>query len=134
MEEIWLGRPPPGPPGPVTGCWIRARPGEWAGSPQALQVSVCLSCGHGSPEGAKFSAQSVVPRWLRLSTLAGRLAEALFAQGRIEEAQQISEHAQAAAPPSDIDAHARWRAARAKVLARSGQFPPRGPCWTRRRH
>ena len=58
-----------------------------------------------------------------LSTVAGFLAETLCAQGRLGEAQQMTEEAQAAAPPGDIDAQARWRAARAKVLARSGQFP-----------
>jgi tetratricopeptide (TPR) repeat protein len=58
-----------------------------------------------------------------LSSLAGRLAKALYAQGRLDEAQQMTEEAQAAAPPGDIDAQAQWRTARAKVLARSGQFP-----------
>jgi tetratricopeptide (TPR) repeat protein len=57
-----------------------------------------------------------------LSSIAGRLAEALYAQGRLDEAQQMTEEAQAAAAPDDLDAQARWRAARAKVLARSGQF------------
>jgi hypothetical protein len=47
----------------------------------------------------------------------------LYAQGRLDEAQQMTEEAQAAAGPADIDAQARWRAARAKVLARGGQFP-----------
>ncbi len=58
-----------------------------------------------------------------LSSVAGWLAEALYAQGRLDEAQQIAEEAQAAAAPDDIDAQARWRAARAKVLARAGRFP-----------
>ena len=58
-----------------------------------------------------------------LSTVAGLLAEALYAQGRLGEAQQMTEEAQAAATSGDIDAQARWRAARAKVLARSGQVP-----------
>jgi tetratricopeptide (TPR) repeat protein len=58
-----------------------------------------------------------------LSSVAGSLAEALYAQGRLDEAQQMTEEAQAAATPSDIDTQARWRSARAKVLARSGQFP-----------
>jgi tetratricopeptide (TPR) repeat protein len=57
------------------------------------------------------------------STIAGKLAEALYALGRFDEAQQITEEAQAAATPDDIDAHARWRIARAKVLARRGEFP-----------
>jgi class 3 adenylate cyclase/tetratricopeptide (TPR) repeat protein len=58
-----------------------------------------------------------------LSSVAGLLAEVLYAQGRLAEAQQMTEQAQAAAAPGDIDAQARWRAARAKVLARGGQFP-----------
>ncbi|HEV8278207.1 MAG TPA: adenylate/guanylate cyclase domain-containing protein [Streptosporangiaceae bacterium] len=58
-----------------------------------------------------------------LSTVAGWLAEALYAQGRLDEARQMTEQAQAAAAPADIDAQARWRAARAKVLAQAGQFP-----------
>ena len=35
----------------------------------------------------------------------------------------MTEEGQAAAAPGDVDAQARWRAARAKVLARGGQFP-----------
>jgi tetratricopeptide (TPR) repeat protein len=58
-----------------------------------------------------------------LSSIAGLLAEALYAQGRLDEAQQMTEEAQAAATPCDIDAQAHWRAARAKLLARGGQFP-----------
>jgi predicted ATPase/class 3 adenylate cyclase len=57
-----------------------------------------------------------------LSTYAGSLAEALYAQGRLDEAQQVTEEAQAATPPGDIDDQARWRTVRAKVLARRGQF------------
>jgi class 3 adenylate cyclase len=58
-----------------------------------------------------------------LSTVAGWLAEALYAQGRLGEARQMTEEAQAAAGSADIDAQARWRAVRAKVLTRAGQFP-----------
>jgi tetratricopeptide (TPR) repeat protein len=57
-----------------------------------------------------------------LSTVAGMLAEALYAQGQVDEAQQLTEEAQAAGVPGDIDAQVRWRAARAKLLARSSQF------------
>ena len=59
----------------------------------------------------------------QLSSAAGMLAEALYAQGRLDQAQQMTQQAQAAAAPDDTDAQARWRAARAKVLARAGQFP-----------
>jgi ATP/maltotriose-dependent transcriptional regulator MalT len=58
-----------------------------------------------------------------LSTIASMLAEALYVQGRLDEAQQMIEEAQAAASPDDIDSQARWRATRAKLLARRGQFP-----------
>src|SRR5262245_56318046 len=57
------------------------------------------------------------------STAASWLAEALYAQGRLDEAQQVTEEAKEATMPSDIDAQARWRTIRAKLLARRGQFP-----------
>jgi class 3 adenylate cyclase/tetratricopeptide (TPR) repeat protein len=58
-----------------------------------------------------------------LATIAGVLAEAVYLQGRLDEAQQLTEEAQALAAADDIDAQARWRATRAKLLARRGQFP-----------
>ena len=58
-----------------------------------------------------------------LTTLDGFFAEALYAQGRLDEAQRITEEAQASASADDIDAQTRWRVARAKVLARGGQYP-----------
>ncbi|MGN6171624.1 MAG: hypothetical protein ACTHPS_01470 [Streptosporangiaceae bacterium] len=57
------------------------------------------------------------------SSLVGWLAEALYAQGRLDEAQQMTEEAEAATGPDDIDAQARWRTTRAKLLARRGQVP-----------
>ena len=50
------------------------------------------------------------------------LAEAVYAQGRYDEAQRLTEDSEALAPDEDLDAQARWRATRAKVLARRGQF------------
>ena len=57
-----------------------------------------------------------------LATRLGCLAEAVYAQGRFAEAEQLSERveAMAAQDPSDIDPQFRWRAVRAKVLARRG--------------
>jgi tetratricopeptide (TPR) repeat protein len=69
-----------------------------------------------------YEALHATGDWGPLSTLASRFAEVLYAQDRFEEAQQMTEQAQADAPPGDIDAQARWRVARAKLLARSGQF------------
>ena len=51
------------------------------------------------------------------------LAEAVYAQGRLGEAQQLTEELQADAGADDADAQTRWRATRAKLLARRGQFP-----------
>ncbi len=56
-------------------------------------------------------------------TITSLLAEALYAQGRLDEAQRMTEETQAAAVPDDIETQARWRATRAKLLARRGQFP-----------
>jgi predicted ATPase/class 3 adenylate cyclase len=58
-----------------------------------------------------------------LSSVAGSLAGALYAQGRLDEAQQLTEEAQAATIPGDIDAQAQWRVTRARLLARGGHFP-----------
>ena len=54
--------------------------------------------------------------------LAAGLAEAKYALGRFGEAHQLTEEAEALAAADDLDAQARWRATRAKVLAQRGQF------------
>jgi hypothetical protein len=58
-----------------------------------------------------------------LATFAGMLAEAVYLQGRLDEAQRLTEEAEALAAGDDLDAQVRWRATRAKLLARRGQFP-----------
>jgi len=58
-----------------------------------------------------------------LSLAASGLAEALYAQGCFEEAQQMSEQAEATAGPDDFDPQARWKIVRVKLLAQRGQFP-----------
>jgi len=57
-----------------------------------------------------------------LSSLAPRLADALFAQGRDEEALRLTELAEPLGVPEDADAQVSWRRVRAKVLARRGEF------------
>ena len=57
------------------------------------------------------------------ATAATILAEAAYAQGRLGQALQLTKEAEALAPPGDPDPQARWRATRAKVLARRGQYP-----------
>jgi len=58
-----------------------------------------------------------------LSSFAGALAGVLYAQGRLDDAYQMTEEAQAAAADDDFDAQARWRVTRAKLLAGRGEFP-----------
>jgi tetratricopeptide (TPR) repeat protein len=52
------------------------------------------------------------------------LAEAAYAQGRLGQAQRLTEEAEAlVGADDDFDAQGRWRATRAKLLARRGQHP-----------
>src|SRR5262249_17361144 len=57
------------------------------------------------------------------ATAATILAEAAYAQDKLGQALRLAEEAEAFAGPDDSDAQARWRATRAKLLARRGQFP-----------
>src|SRR3954447_21258633 len=56
-----------------------------------------------------------------LSSVAGLLAEAMVAQGRLEEAEALSLEVEEIAADDDVDAQTLWRLARAKVLARRGE-------------
>ena len=51
------------------------------------------------------------------------LAEAAYAQGRFNQALRLTEEAETLAGADDYEAQGRWRATRAKLLARRGQFP-----------
>jgi class 3 adenylate cyclase/tetratricopeptide (TPR) repeat protein len=55
------------------------------------------------------------------STLAGLLAEALFHQGRYDEADQFTAISKEIAAPDDVSSQFLWRTVRAKVLAAEGQ-------------
>jgi class 3 adenylate cyclase/tetratricopeptide (TPR) repeat protein len=57
-----------------------------------------------------------------LSATAGYLAEALYAQGRYEEAFRYTEEGERAAAADDVLSQFLWRAVRAKVLARRGEL------------
>jgi hypothetical protein len=56
------------------------------------------------------------------ATLATFLGEAAYAQGHFDQALRLTEEAEAFAVADDFDAQGRWRATRAKLLARRGQF------------
>jgi non-specific serine/threonine protein kinase len=55
------------------------------------------------------------------STAVAFLAEVLCAQGRLDEAQLLTEDAEALAGAGDVASQAQWRATRAKLLARRGE-------------
>ena len=57
------------------------------------------------------------------ASLATWLAEAVYAQARFGEALRLTEEAEALGGLDDYEVQGRWRATRAKLLARRGQFP-----------
>jgi len=71
--------------------------------------------------GGYEALREVGERGFRAS-IGALLAEAVYAQGRLAEAQQLTDEAAEIAVNGDIDAHVRWRAIGAKLLARRGQF------------
>ena len=56
-----------------------------------------------------------------LSTMATLLAEALYAQGRLDEAEAAVQRSREVATSDDFNAQAAWRAGQAKILARRGE-------------
>lgn len=54
------------------------------------------------------------------STIAGLLAQALFLQGRLEEAEGFSRVGELACDEADIEAQAMWMQSRARILASRG--------------
>jgi tetratricopeptide (TPR) repeat protein len=55
-----------------------------------------------------------------IATVAALLAEALFRQGRLEEADAFSKESEATAAEDDVASQVLWRIARAKIVARGG--------------
>src|SRR5262245_66110157 len=56
------------------------------------------------------------------STVAGYLAAAVYAQGRFDEALELSRTAEELAADDDVTSQAFWRSVRAKVEPRSGRL------------
>ena len=57
-----------------------------------------------------------------LASTAPHLGDILYAQGRYDEAHQLSEFTERITIEGDVDAEVRWRWLRAKTLARRGQY------------
>ena len=83
-----------------------------AGEPAAAEAKLRQGCETLRAMGERGYLASCLPR----------LAEAVYAQGRLGEADQLTREAEALAAADDLDAQTRWRATRAKVLARRGHF------------
>jgi ATP/maltotriose-dependent transcriptional regulator MalT len=56
------------------------------------------------------------------STLAGELAQSIYAQGRYEEAERFAGISKEAAASDDVTSQSLWRGVRAKVLAQRGEL------------
>jgi tetratricopeptide (TPR) repeat protein len=59
-----------------------------------------------------------------LCSMATVLAQAVYAQGRYDEAEELAREAQQTAQPNDVHSHIVSRSTQAKVLARRGDFVP----------
>ena len=81
-----------------------------AGDPVAAEREAATAC-----DGLEASGEKGF-----LSTMATLLAEALYAQGRLDEAEAAVERSREAATSDDFNAQAAWRASQAKILARRG--------------
>ncbi len=57
-----------------------------------------------------------------LPTVAALLSEALFRQGRDDEAEELTRESESVAAPEDVASQSLWRSVRAKVLARRGRL------------
>ena len=65
--------------------------------------------------------QTMGERYLS-STMEGHLAQTTYVLGRIEDARELSELAEASAAEDDPQSQALWRSVRAKALAQHGEF------------
>jgi tetratricopeptide (TPR) repeat protein len=81
---------------------------DWAGGEQALRESYELS--------------ERIGERTYLSTIAGYLGEAVYRQGRIDEAERLSEVSEELGATEDRLNEATWRVLRARVYAARGDF------------
>jgi tetratricopeptide (TPR) repeat protein len=82
---------------------------------------------HGDPVAAEaelrpaYDALKKIGEKSHFSSIAHGLATAVYAQGRLEEAEQLIRECEEACRANDIHSHILWRSTRAKVLARRGE-------------
>jgi class 3 adenylate cyclase len=98
----------------------------WRAGPLAQEAGWIELLG-GDPAAAEdelrrgYETLSAIGEVSWLSTVAGILAEAIYAQGRYEEAKRFTRISEQAAAADDVYSHVLWRSVRAKVLAREGE-------------
>jgi tetratricopeptide (TPR) repeat protein len=71
---------------------------------------------------ANYEILERVSDWGHLSSSAPEMGDAVYSQGRYEEALRISEFCESISIEGDVDAECRWRQLRAKILARQGRM------------
>jgi predicted ATPase len=81
-----------------------------AGDPQAAEAEL----------RADYDALRGMGERNYVATVAGYLAEALYQQGRYDEAEELSTFSEEVAAPDDVASQLHWRCVRGKVLARRG--------------
>jgi class 3 adenylate cyclase/tetratricopeptide (TPR) repeat protein len=98
----------------------------WSAGPLAQEIG-WIELLAGNPAAAEaelrrgYETLSAIGEVSWLSTVAGILAEAIYVQGRYEEARRFTGISEQAAAADDVYSHVLWRSVRAKVLAREGE-------------
>jgi tetratricopeptide (TPR) repeat protein len=97
----------------------------WAAGPLAQEAG-WIELLAGDPAAAEaalrrgFETLDAIGEVAWLSTDAGILAEAVYAQGRYDEAMRFTRISEELAGAEDVYSHVLWRSVRAKILARRG--------------
>jgi tetratricopeptide (TPR) repeat protein len=95
--------------------WLRGPLAQFAGWAELLA---------GDPEAAErelragYDVLSEIGEVSWLSTVAAILAEAVYQQGRLDEAEELANVSESVTPPDDVYSNVTWRSVRAKVHAR----------------
>ncbi|HET9437531.1 MAG TPA: BTAD domain-containing putative transcriptional regulator [Gaiellaceae bacterium] len=82
---------------------------------------------HGNPVAAEaelrpaYEALKKIGEKSHFSSMAHALAAAVYAQGRLDEAEAFTRECEAACRANDVHSHVLWRSIRAKVFARHGR-------------
>jgi predicted ATPase/class 3 adenylate cyclase len=98
--------------------WLRGPLAQFAGWAELLA---------GDPEAAErelragYDVLSEIGEVAWLSTVAAILGEAVYQQGRFDEAEELANVSKSVTPPDDVYSNVTWRSVRAKVHARRGE-------------